>query len=136
MTRVYDFPETDRSRFIYHFGGLSPEEAIQIKAEEAEKAARKKAAASLTEESGVPVVKSTIPGKLPIRKPVTPEEDTPSVEPQTPPESKKTLPPGLKKLPVRKEAAPPAEEAPREEPKVLPKLKKPIIRRPEDPPQP
>ncbi len=32
MTKVYDFSEFERSRFVYHFGALSPEEAERKKA--------------------------------------------------------------------------------------------------------
>lgn len=156
MTRVFDFPETDRSRFIYHFGALSPEEAARIRVEEAEKAAQKKSSVIVAEESGLPVVKSRIPGKLPVRKPV----DTPVDQSKTPKEQvtpiERKMPPGMKKLPVRKSESlpkPETEEALTQEeksstlqgteilpstevkPRPLPKLKKPIIRRPEDPPQ-
>jgi formate hydrogenlyase subunit 6/NADH:ubiquinone oxidoreductase subunit I len=47
MTKVYDYSEFDRDRFIYHFGLLSPEEAEQKKAVLAEiKAAQVKEKAS------------------------------------------------------------------------------------------
>jgi len=43
MTKVFDFSEFDRERFIYHFGGLSPEEAQEKAAELAADKARKAA---------------------------------------------------------------------------------------------
>ena len=47
MTKVFDYSEYDRERFIYHFGGLSPEEAQEkaalLAAEKARKAAEKEA---------------------------------------------------------------------------------------------
>lgn len=32
MTKVYDYSETDRDSLIYHFGALSPEEAVEKRA--------------------------------------------------------------------------------------------------------
>lgn len=139
MTRVYDYPETDRNRFIYHFGGLSPTDAVRIRKAEEEKAALKKAQAPAAEETGTPIVKKRIPGKLPVRKP--PESPDSDVPPEALPEpEEKKIPPGMKKLPARKPISPDGAEnteLPQDEPRqrILPKLKKPIIRRPEDPPQ-
>jgi hypothetical protein len=49
MTKVYDFSETDRDAFIYHYGNLSPEQTI-VKQKEWEQleAARKAAKANPT----------------------------------------------------------------------------------------
>jgi NADH-quinone oxidoreductase subunit I len=46
MTKVYDFSETDRDAFIYHYGNLSPEEA-KVKQQEAEALEEARKAAKL-----------------------------------------------------------------------------------------
>lgn len=44
MTRVYDFSETDRDAFIYHYGNLSPDAAAHKRKEQEELEAARKAA--------------------------------------------------------------------------------------------